>query len=294
MEFKELNLLELDKDLSDEERAEWQAIYASYRSGSVISGDVAGVDRHEFSIVPPGKKKAVKQVMRCIIVIKYRIRIIIPETEVFSDDFESAPHILRSMHGANIKYVITYINREEGFAVASRKAALDKMRYITMRRGLEKGQVIDVEIVSVGKGVCTAHYGGFDVRLSQPEVSYSIVPDMREKLCPGDVKKALVTEYNAKEKLLRFSIKAMTPHPFDGVETRHPINATRIAHIVGKYGGGVFCRLHDKITDVLCSYETLQYDGDFKIGDVVEIRISKYNFERKLVYGKIIRKIRSK
>ena len=38
MEFKDLNLAEMDKNLTEPEKAEWQAIYASYRSGSVISG----------------------------------------------------------------------------------------------------------------------------------------------------------------------------------------------------------------------------------------------------------------
>lgn len=69
------------------------------------------------------------------------------------------------------------------------------------------------------------------------------------------------------------------------------LNYTRIAKIVGKYGGGVFCRLYDGVTDVLCSYETMQYDGDFKIGDSAEIVINKYNTEKKLVYGKILRKM---
>ena len=55
MEFNDLNLLELDKDLTEQEKAEWQAIYASFRSGSVISGDVVGVDLHEFKFVPKGK-----------------------------------------------------------------------------------------------------------------------------------------------------------------------------------------------------------------------------------------------
>ena len=55
MEFNELNLAEMDKDLTAEERAEWQAIYASYRSGSVMRGEAAGVDYHEFEFVPEGK-----------------------------------------------------------------------------------------------------------------------------------------------------------------------------------------------------------------------------------------------
>lgn len=53
----------------------------------------------------------------------------------------------------------------------------------------------------------------------------------------------------------------------------------------------MFCRLYDNITDVLYSYDPMQYDGDYKIGNTVEIIISKYNFERKLVYGKILRKM---
>ncbi|OQB12303.1 MAG: 30S ribosomal protein S1 [Firmicutes bacterium ADurb.Bin193] len=291
MEFKDLNLSEMDKNLTEPEREEWQAIYASYRSASVISGGVAGVDLHEFKIVPKGKKKAVSQTVRCLIVIKYRIKIIIPESEVFLEDFNSGYHILHSMCGAQVDYVITYIDREAGFAVASRKLALEKMQAATARQRLKEGQMIDVKIISVGRNVCTVNYGGYDIMLPQRDVSYSIVPDLRETIHPGEIKKAVIKEYDKDEKILKISIKETTAHPFDGIETRHPLKSTRIATIVGKYGGGVFCRLYDNITDVLCSYDPMQYDGDYKIGNTVEIIISKYNFERKLVYGKILRKM---
>ena len=72
MEFNELNLAELDKDLTPEERDEWQAIYASYRSHSVMRGEAAGVDYHEFEFIPEGKKKSVKEKLRCVIVIPNR------------------------------------------------------------------------------------------------------------------------------------------------------------------------------------------------------------------------------
>ena len=291
MEFKDLNLAEMDKDLTLPEKEEWQAIYASYRSGSVVSGGVAGVDLHEFKIVLEGKKKAVAQTVRCLIVIKYRVKIIIPETEVFLENFDAGYHILHSMCGANVNYVITYIDREAGFAVASRKLALEKMQRAASRRRIQEGQVVDVNVVSVGKGVCTVNYAGYDVMLTQRDVSYSIVPDLRVTLRPGEVKRAVVKEFNRDDKVLKLSIKETTPHPFDGIETRHPLKATRIATIVGKYGGGVFCRLYDNITDVLCSYESMQYDGDYKVGDTVEVIISRYNFEKKLVYGKVLRKM---
>ena len=40
MDFNELDLTKLDKNLTEAERDEWQAIYASYRGRSLISGEV--------------------------------------------------------------------------------------------------------------------------------------------------------------------------------------------------------------------------------------------------------------
>ena len=41
MDIRRLNLAELDKDLSEEERREWNSIYASYRGGSLFTGTVS-------------------------------------------------------------------------------------------------------------------------------------------------------------------------------------------------------------------------------------------------------------
>ena len=291
MDFNELDLTKLDKNLTEAERDEWQAIYASYRGRSLISGEVAGVDLHKFDFVPEGKKKAVPTTVRCLIIIKYRVKVIIPETEVFIEKLDTGYHILHSMCGADIDYVITHIDRAEGFAIASRKLALEQIRRANSRRQYKEGQIVDAKVISVGRGVCTVTFNGYDVMIPQREIGYSAVPDLREVIHPGDERKAVITEFNKDEGVMKLSVKRTMPHPFDGIETRHPLGCTRIAKIVGKYGGGVFCRLYDGVTDVLCSYETMQYDGDFKIGDSAEIVINKYNTEKKLVYGKILRKM---
>ena len=291
MNFNELDLTKLDKNLTDEERNEWQAIYASYRGQSVISGEVAGVDLHEFDIIPKGKRKPVRKTVRCLIIIIYRVKVIIPENEVFIEELDTGYHILHSMCGAKVDYVITHIEREEGFAIASRKLALEKIRRANSRRRYKPGQIVDTKVVSVGRGVCTVTFNGYDVMIPQREIGYSAVPDLREVMHPGDERKAMITEFSKDDGIMKMSIRQTMPHPFDGIETRHPLGCTRIAKIVGKYGGGVFCRLYDGVTDVLCSYDSLQNDGDFKIGDSAEIVINKYNPEKKLVYGKILRKM---
>ena len=289
MDFKELNFAEIDRNLSEQERQEWQAIYASYRSGSVLTGQVVGVDEHEVSYTPEGKRKAEKRLIRCLIVIPYRVKIIIPDVEVFLD-FEKPPS-LQSMNGANISFIVNEVDRMAGVAIASRREALEQIKRVNARRRLEAGQVVNVDVISVGRGVCTVTYRGYDVMLMQKEVSHNTVPDLRMVLSPGEVKKALVKEFDRKENILRLSIKDTVPHPFDGVEVRHPVGSTRIARIVGKYGGGVYCRLFDGATEILCSYATMEYDGDYRIGDNVEVLIRKFNYERKLIYGKILRKM---
>ena len=44
MDIRRLNLTELDKDLSEEERKEWNSIYASYRARSLLTGKVSGME----------------------------------------------------------------------------------------------------------------------------------------------------------------------------------------------------------------------------------------------------------
>ena len=61
MELNDRNIHELDKNLPLEERAEWNAIYASCRSESIISGIVHGVDFHTFDMKNPKNGKVSKQ-----------------------------------------------------------------------------------------------------------------------------------------------------------------------------------------------------------------------------------------
>lgn len=290
MEMKDTNLSASDRSLSIQERDEWQAIHASFRSGSVMTGSVVGVDEHEFDIVPEGKKRAVRKTVRCLIVIPYRVKIIIPENEIFIEGGNFTPPVIQSICGADISFIVTHIDRENGVALASRKQALEQIRRVNARRKITEGQRVEVDIISVGRDVCTVSYRGYDTLLPQKEVSHTIISDLRDIMQPGEKRYAVVKEFDIDKKILRVSIKETIPHPFDGVETRHPIGSTRIATIVGKYAGGVYCRLYDGVTDVLCSYATMQFDGDYVIGDCVEILIRKYNYDRKLIFGKVLRK----
>ena len=287
MDFNKLDLTELDKDLSEEQKKEWNAIYASYRSNSLLTGRVAGIDINTLKIKNPetGENETVE--INCLIIIGYRVKVLIPEQEIWFDEAtKRPPHVLRSMTGAVIDYVITNIDRENDVCLASRRQAMSFRRYSFLKLTSEPGRKTECRVIAVGRTRLLVETGGFDVTLSQRDVSYAMLPDMRERYHPGETYTAVIKSYD-KEKGITVSIKEAEPHPFDGADLRHPVRSRRASFITGKYGGGVFCRLEDNL-DCLCTYSANQYDGDFQIGDQVIVAVTKFNYTKKVIFGKIV------
>lgn len=290
MDFEKLDLTELDKDLSEEQQKEWNAIYASYRSGSILTGKVAGMDTTAVTLRNKETGEPEKKEINCLVVIGYRVKVLIPEQEIWFDEAtKRPPHVLRSMAGAEIDYVINGIDREGECCTASRRMALAIRRRSFLRMTPEAGRKITAKILAVGRTHLLCSAGGFDMTLSQRDLSYAMIADLRERYRPGDSYTAVIKEYDEEKGQLQISIKEAEPHPFDGADVRHPLRSRRASIITGKYKGGVFCKLEENL-DCLCTYSPNQYDEDFHIGDQVIVAISKFNYTKKLIYGKIVAK----
>lgn len=79
--FFALDLRELDESLTPEERVEWDNIYASFRSGSLMRGRIIGMEhmpRPEADHDPEAADSEGTD-MPCMIVLPYRVKILIPE-----------------------------------------------------------------------------------------------------------------------------------------------------------------------------------------------------------------------
>ena len=281
----------LDRDLTPEQRKEWNSIYASYRGGSVMSGRIVGVDRAQVQMRNPQTGIMETRRIYCAVVIPYRVRIIIPEMEMWRQGEERPGFVLRNTPGASADFVIIRVDRENNLAVASRRKALASRRYYfsTQPSMNRPGSRIQCSVMAVGPRRCLVTCNGHDIDLTQRELSYSSVPDLTEAYHPGDVLDCVVKEYDSRADALTISVKETEPNPFDGAEFRHPSGCTREAVISGKYGGGVFCTLPDDVT-VMCNYAFHYDDSTFEIGDRVLVQIQRYETPKKQVYGKIVAK----
>ena len=116
--FYELDFRALDQDLSPEQRQEWNTIYASFRSRSVMRGTIIGVDPHTMTVRSAQTGQTETKRMYCAVIVPFRARILIPETEMWAENEERPAFVLRNMPGAQIDFVITHVDCEAGFAMA--------------------------------------------------------------------------------------------------------------------------------------------------------------------------------
>ena len=289
--FYDLDFNALDRDLTAEERQEWNSIYASYRGRSALTGTIIGADPLHISVRNKETGAMEKKTMYCAIVVPYRVRVVIPDTEMWEQEQARPDFVLQNMVGAAIDFIIIKVDRENGVAVASRRLAARSQRYFFAHRSsLNRiGAQVKCRVLSVGPRRCLVECYGHDINLTQRELRYTAIPDLREEYHPGEELDCVVTGFDPNKDDLQISVKATQSNPFDGAEQRHPVGSRRYATIAGKYGGGVFCNLPDG-TVCMCSYSYQHEDSDFMVGDTVIIVVQRFETEKRQMYGKIMSK----
>lgn len=288
--FFALDFRELDRGLTPEERQAWNSIYASYRGRSALSGKIIGADPHSMNVRDRETGKVERRTMYCVVVLLYRVPVYIPATEMWSG--EARPdYVLQNMMGADIDFIITKVDREGGYAIASRRQAARAQRYFFAHRPdlCRTGARVKCRMLSVGPRRCLVECYGHDIGLTQRELSYTAIADLREKYHPGDELDCIVKSYNAAQRELNISVKETESNPFEGAELRHPVGSRRFAVIAGKYGGGVFCNLPDG-TVCMCNYSYQHEDSDFQAGDNVMLVVQRFEQGKQQMYGKILSK----
>lgn len=289
--FYELKFNNLDRGLSPEERQEWNSIYASYRGRSAIAGTIIGVDPHSIYVWNPETERREKKTMYCAIVVPYRVRIVIPALEMWEAGNERPDYVLQNMVGASIDLVIIKVEREAGFAIGSRRLASRSQRYFfAHREDLHRiGSRVKCRMLAVGPRRCLVDCYGHDLDLTQREMRYAAIPDLRDEYHPGMELESVVKVYDPTKDELIISIKETETNPILGAEQRHPVGSRRLAVISGKYGGGVFCNLPDGVV-CMCNYSFQHEDSDFMVGENVMLVVQRYNEEKLQMFGKILSK----
>ena len=142
--------------------------------------------------------------------------------------------------------------------------------------------------MSVGPRRALIESYGHDLNLTQRELRYTAIPDLRDEYHPGQELECVVKVYDPDTDRLEISVKETESNPYEGAEQRHPVGSRRQAMIAGKYGG-VFCNMVDG-TVCMCNYSYQHDDSDFAVGDTVILVVQRFDEEKKQMHGKILSK----
>lgn len=221
----------------------------------------------------------------------YRIPILIRESEMWMPGEERPDFVMRNMVGAHIDVIVTKVERTIDRARASRRMASRSQRHFFATRDdlHSEGSRITCRMLAVGPRRCLVDCYGYDLDMTQREIRYTAIPDLRTEFHPGSEIDCIVKEYHPHIGELIVSAKETEVNPFFGAQERHPVGSRRLAMISGKYGGGVFCNLPDGVT-CMCNYSYQHEDSDFMVGEYVMLTVQRYDQEKLQMYGKIMSK----
>ena len=287
-EFNAQALAEADRNLTSKQREEWNAIYASFDSRSILQGVVCGL---EGVSIPTDKRDesglVVMESLPCLVVVQYLVKVLIPAPFFQMDDRVSFN--LNSAIGAKVDYIIIGVDRAGECAVASRAMAMEQQSWYAREvQCIQAGDVIPASVLAVGPTRLTLTACGYDTTPAQPGLSYNYLDDLREVYHTGQELNAKVLDIN--DGMLSLSVRDVGPDPYQNAALRHPVGSSRIATIVSKSHGGIFCRLMDGCT-VVCKYAQQFTDSEFKPGDRVVVLIRSYDDNHHWIRGKIRAKL---
>lgn len=251
-------------------------IYASRQSGKILTGILSAVER--FKITDKEEE--------CAIVFVDNFKVIIPFKEMgVREDW----HLIRSMIGAEIDFIVKGIDPENSIAVASRKEAMLKRRQLELPK-YQKGDIINVRVVGVGKDQAYVDAYGVEVAVPKKEIDYGYVGNVGDFLQIGDRVEAKILELDHKTFDIKLSIKEAKPDPYENIDSKYRIKGEYLGTVTGIPEYGVFVNLEQGVS-ALCP---LPRWADFNpnVGDKVLIKIQKINKETRKISATLVRLIK--
>ena len=126
----------------------------SYRGRSALTGTIIGIDPYSVRVRNPETGEMEKQDHVLRHCGAYRVRIVIPATEMWEQGRERPEFVMQNMVGSSIDFIIIKVDRESGFAIGSRRLALRARRYYFAHRpNLNAiGTRLKCRVMAVGPG----------------------------------------------------------------------------------------------------------------------------------------------
>jgi len=248
----------------------WEKIYAARQNGTIMKAELRGFEKINGKL--------------CGVVWIGNVKGILP----FEFSGYEKQSKFRDMGGQEIVFKVVTLDRQGETFVANRKEAVEHQRGLSwdmLREGLKVvGKVIDVTPRYIDLDI-----GGIEVRLTEQDLSYEWIDDLRDKYSLGQEIMVRVKEVDKKAKRLVVSHKDLLPNPWPDCARRFLPHNDYIGIVSGRAEYGVFINLEPGVD---CLSAQPSHDvGGVKKGDRVLVRIYDVSIKNKRIAAKVMKKI---
>lgn len=243
----------------DQVSQDWIDIYSSRQNSTILQAVIRGIEEKTYSHA--GNKK-----MPCAVIDIGEVKGLIPLEFLGVENRNDA----RQLIGEKVVFMVIAIDKDNGFFVGSRVAALEEMRNITLKK-IEEGDDIMAVVRKVFNSSLFVDIGGIELRIPNREVSYGWIDSLHDYYKVGDHIKVRVTKVDKKKKEVEVSIKASKPNPWDNVSDHFSEQAEYVGKVSGIAEFGTYIELREGIAGLA---QHLRHEV-LKKGDKVLVRILK-------------------
>lgn len=154
---------------------------------------------------------------------------------------------------------------------------------------LNIGDVIEATVKNITDFGAFVDVGGIDALLHITDISWGKVSHPSEKLKVNDKVKVKILTLDADTERIAVGIKQLTPHPWEGIETRYPIGSKVRGKVTSILDYGIFVQL-EKDIEGLVHISEMSWNKNIKhpsqlveIGDYVEAVVLNIDRENRRI-----------
>ena len=194
--------------------------------------------------------------------------------------------------GQEFPFKIIKLNKARRNIVVSRRAVLEEER-ARMReqiiKELEEGQVREGVVKNITDFGAFIDLGGVDGLLHITDMSWGRVGHPSELVSIGDRIKVKVLNYDRERERISLGLKQLTPHPWDNIDDKYPVDTRTQGKVVSITDYGAFVELEQGIEGLVHISEMswtqhIRHPSKLvSIGDMVDILVLKVDRENQKI-----------
>lgn len=180
-----------------------------------------------------------------------------------------------------LQCVVTEVNPKKKRLVLSHRALLDR-EYEEKRKEImatiEPGQLHDGTVTKIMDFGAFVDIGGVEGLVHVSKLSWDRVTHPKDVLKEGEAIKVKIEKINAETGKLSLSHRDTMDHPWDGIESKYPVNSTVSGKVSRIADFGAFVRLEPGIEGLihiseLAHHRVVKVKNVVKEGDSVEVKV---------------------